>query len=389
MKRQSEFGFVIALTLLSQALPAQESKVDGSPHYRLLQIVELSTVQEKINETAAKGYRLVGAVPAPGGTWAAIMERVEERSRPYQYLLLARKRDSDFQGQINAVASQGFRLLPRYIAQGITQPPQFDVAWMEKPAVQPAETQYSLISFGVRMAAKASLNPALWADTNPLHYIRPQSNDALRQGFKIERIVPGAVVVMERSRSSAGEEAGSKNPVSDPDALSRYHTLGHYQAGKLQKRLRQEAMGGYHLFDFAPYAPKMWTAAALEKDEGGLSASSPAEYSYAAFASKLPALEKDLNSHAAAGYRLFPQSLLGAFQPQVHPASPPRCLAVMEKTPGVPGGFQYRVLVAPRLSDLSAELEKAAGGGFRALGIVSFDQSLAVVMEKPETERRK
>ena len=177
--------------------------------------------------------------------------------------------------------------------------------------------------------------------------------------------------------------------MSDPDPLSRYHTLGHYQAGKLQKRLQQEAMGGYHLFDFAPYAPKMWTAAALEKDESGLSASSPAKYSYAAFASKLPALEKDLNSHAAAGYRLFPRSLLGAFQPQAHPANPPRCLAVMEKTPGVSGGFQYRVLAAPRLSDISAELEKAAGGGFRALGIVSFDQSLAVVMEKPETESRK
>src|SRR5271157_5166876 len=72
MKRQSEFGFVIALALLSQGLPAQESKVDGSPHYRLLQIVELATVQEKFNETAAEGYRLVGAVPAPGGTWAAI-----------------------------------------------------------------------------------------------------------------------------------------------------------------------------------------------------------------------------------------------------------------------------------------------------------------------------
>jgi hypothetical protein len=389
MKRQIELGIVIAVALLSRALPAQESQVDGSPRYRLLQVVELSTVQEKVNEIAAEGYRLVGAVPAPGGTWATIMEKVEAPPKPYKYLLLARKGDRDFQGQINAAASQGFRLLPRNLAQGITQPPQFDVAWMEKPAVLPTATQYLLIPFGLRMTAKASLNPTLWAETNPLHYIRPQINAALQQGYKIERVVPVAVVVMEKSSGGVGEGGGSTSRASDPDPLSRYHTLGNYRAGRLRKRLQQEALAGYHLLDFAPYAPVMWTAAVLEKDGSDPSASNPAKYQYTAFASNLPKLEKDLNSHAAAGFRLFPQSLLGAFQPQARPDKPPRCRVVMEKAPEVLGQCQYRVLAAARLSDLSADLEKAAGEGFRALGIVSFDHDLAVLLEKSGVESRK
>lgn len=383
MKRPIELGIAIAIALLSPAQPAQETPVDGVPHYRLLQVVELSTVQEKVSETAAEGYRMVGAAPAPGGTWAAIMERVEAPSKPYKYLLLGRKGDSDFQGQINAAASQGFRLLPRYVAQGLTSPPQFDVAWMERPAVVPAATQYMLVPFGAKMAAKAGLNPALWADTNPLHYIRPQINDALRQGYRIERVVSGAVVVMERSAASAGEGGDANSPGSNPDLLSRYHTLGHHPAGKLQKRLQQEALRGYHLLDFSPYAPLMWVAAVLEKDGNEPSASGGARYDYTAFAGELPELEKDLNSHAAGGYRLFPQSLLGTLHPQPHPAKPPRCTAVMEKAPGGLGRFQYRVLSAPRLSDLSADLEKAAGEGFRGLGIMSFDDRLAVVLEKP------
>jgi hypothetical protein len=61
----------------------------------------------------------------------------------------------------------------------------------------------------------------------------------------------------------------------------------------------------------------------------------------------------------------------------------------MEKAPEVLGQCQYRVLAAARLSDLSADLEKAAGEGFRALGIVSFDHSLAVVLEKSGMENRK
>jgi len=382
MKRLFILTFLFSTFLPCRLLSAQGPQVEASPRYRLLQVVELSTLQEKINETATEGYRLVGAVPAMGGTWAAIMEQTEAPSQPYKYVLLARKEDHDFQARINEAAAKGFRLLPRSVAQGRAKPPQLDLAWMEKSPRTLAVTQYRLIGFGAKMAARSTMNPMLWAETNPLHYIRPQINAALRQGYRIERVVPGAVVVMDKC--SVGEEV--ENAASDPsnrDPMSRYHCLGDYKAEKLQKRLQKEALAGYHLLDFVPYAPTMWTAALLVRAGTESSAPGTARYRYVAFEKDLPELEQVLNSHAAEGFRLFPQSLLGSFQAQVHPNKPPHCRVVMEKAPGMHGECRYRVLAAGRLSDLSAALEKAGAEGFRALGIASFDNGLAVVMEKP------
>jgi hypothetical protein len=381
MKRLFILTFLFSTFLLCRLLSAQGPQVEASPRYRLLQVVELSTLQEKINETAAEGYRLVGAAPTAGGTWAAIMEHTEAPSEPYQYLLLARKEDHDFQGLINESATKGFRLLPRYVAQGRAKPAQFDLAWMEKPPGPPVVTQYVLIGFGAKMAFGGTMNPMLWADSNPLHYIRPQINAALEQGYRIERVVPWAFVVMEKP-PAGGWAGGAASDPSSRDPMSRYHSLGDYRAGKLQKRLQNEAQAGYHLLDFSPYAPVMWTGALLDRVGTEPSAAVDAKYRYVAFENELPKVEGTLNSHAAQGFRLFPQSMLGSFQTQARANKPPRCRVIMEEREGEHDQYRYRVLAASRLSEMGEGLEKAAADGFRALGIAGYDHGLAVVMEK-------
>jgi len=389
MIRKTELGILVALAMLPGANAEHDAPAEATPHYRLLQMVELSSLQEKINETAAEGYRLVGAVPNAGGTWAAIMERVDLLLPPCQYVVLARKEGRDFQGQINEAASQGFLLVPRAVAQGRAVPPQFDLAWMEKPSAPSPTAHYLLIGFGVKASGKAALNPKLWAETNPLHYIRPQLNAALTEGYKIERVVPTAVVVMEKAERDANADKSAPAPPGK-DPLSRYQTLGDYKADKLDARLKQEAARGFHLIDLAPYAPPMWTGATLEGVEGNIAPARGSRYEYAAFATELTKLEAELNTHAAGEFRLFPQSLLGASWQRERPNDPSaHCRVVMERDVTAASEFQYRVIWSQRLSNKAEDIENAADAGFRALGIASFDSDLVVVMEKPRSEVRK
>src|SRR5712692_8881621 len=107
---------VIFAGLGFRTLPVQEPALDAAPHYRLIQVLEASTVQEKINEAASEGYRLVRLIYAPGGTLAAIMEKVGSPSDPFQYVFQEAKPSQrqrafvDLQEQLNARAAQGFHL---------------------------------------------------------------------------------------------------------------------------------------------------------------------------------------------------------------------------------------------------------------------------------------
>jgi hypothetical protein len=377
VKRGTFLGVWLAVGLVTGVLRGQDNSTGGKPHYRLLQVVEVSAVQDKLNENAADGYRFVGAAPTITGTWAAIMEKVETPAEPYRYLVLARKEQQNYQALINQAASQGFLLLSRSVVQGRANPPQFDLAWMEKPPGQPAATQYMLIGFGMKMSGRATMNPKLWADTNPLHYIRPQINEALEHGYQVERVVPASYVVMVKP-SGVDESANVATDPSGKDPMSRYHTLGSYHAAKLQARLNQEATGGYRLIDLAPYAPPMWTGATLNKAGAG-------RCEYVAFESELLQLEQNLNAHAAAGFHLYPQSLLGFSEQRARPAEHALKLRVVMERDAT-SRTQYRVLTARRLAQLGADLEKADGDGFRALGIGSFDENLVVVLEKPVAE---
>jgi hypothetical protein len=76
MRRQVLLLGVIFGGLGFQTLPTQEPALNAVPHYRLIQVLETSTLEEKINEAAGEGFRLVRLINAPGDTLAAIMEKV-------------------------------------------------------------------------------------------------------------------------------------------------------------------------------------------------------------------------------------------------------------------------------------------------------------------------
>jgi hypothetical protein len=180
-------GFVWGIVFLSvnlcQAMGAQQPAVDTSPRYRLIQVVGTATLQEKVDEATGEGFHLVGVVPASGGT-------------------------------------TGFRLVSRDIALDWSVPKSV-IAWMARTGEHNTKYEYAVIGFGAKMALKASLNPKLWANANPLDYIKPEIQRATDSGYRLVRIVSGVAVILEKADATGGETptAATKSRAAEPRAF--------------------------------------------------------------------------------------------------------------------------------------------------------------------------
>ena len=100
------------------AAPAAESARQERRSYLLLHTRRNSTLRKELERAAAAGYRIVNA---PGLARTLLLPRtlllekeISSRDRP-EYLLLATNRTSTMQNKLNAAAAKGFRLLPHTV----------------------------------------------------------------------------------------------------------------------------------------------------------------------------------------------------------------------------------------------------------------------------------
>lgn len=94
---------------------APRLKIEPGQRYLVLETVKTSTMQKELDEAAARGFRVVFGAPTGGPEMAILMERAPEGSEPYRYKLLATTRTKTMQKEINDVAAEGYRLLPRTV----------------------------------------------------------------------------------------------------------------------------------------------------------------------------------------------------------------------------------------------------------------------------------
>ncbi|HEX8283681.1 MAG TPA: hypothetical protein VF588_10025 [Pyrinomonadaceae bacterium] len=88
-------------------------KIEPGQRYLMLATVKTSTMQKELDEAAAQGFRVVTGSPTSTNEWAVLLERVADASAPYTYRLLATTKISTMRKELNAAASEGYRLLPR------------------------------------------------------------------------------------------------------------------------------------------------------------------------------------------------------------------------------------------------------------------------------------
>ena len=103
---------IIALSIVLFACAAIKAQDTENLQYKLLATTRTSTMQKEINETAAKGYRIIVGAPASGSEMVLFLSKDGTVAQPYQYKLLATTRTGTMQKELNEAAAEGYRLIP-------------------------------------------------------------------------------------------------------------------------------------------------------------------------------------------------------------------------------------------------------------------------------------
>lgn len=125
----------------------QTKKSEEDLQYKLLATTKTSTMQKELDETAAKGYRILVGSPTSGTEMAIFLSREATPENPYKYKLLATTRTGTMQKELNEAAAEGFRLLPRtMIAKQQILGPVEIVLVLEKPPTVEKQYDYKLLA---------------------------------------------------------------------------------------------------------------------------------------------------------------------------------------------------------------------------------------------------
>lgn len=96
------------------ARPVEATKPDPQQRYLLLATERTSTMQKELDKAASAGHRVLVGSPTSETELMMLLEKVAQ-TNTYQYKLLATKRLSTMQKELNQAAGKGFRLLPQTV----------------------------------------------------------------------------------------------------------------------------------------------------------------------------------------------------------------------------------------------------------------------------------
>ena len=157
------------------------------------------------------------------------------------------------------------------------------------------------------------------------------------------------------------------------DLTQRFLLLATKKTSTMQKELNQAATAGYRVLTGSPTSGDEM-AIILEK-----LASPPNTYGYLLLATtRTSTMEKELNEGAEKGFRLLPGTMIS--KPQIIGGI--EIVVLLEKAPGPPQHYQYKLLATTLTSKMQREMSQATEEGFVVVGMVSRDEHI-VILEKP------
>lgn len=186
MRKIQVLIFTLALGLL--ALPAfAQSKAGDDPQYKLLATRRTSTMQKEIDEVSSQGYRILVGSPTSSTEMAVFLSREGTIESPYKYKLLATARTGTMQKELNDIAADGYRLIPSTMIAKAGMISMEIVMILERPPVVSTQYEYKLLA------------------TTLTSTLQKEVTDAQAEGFKIVGMVSRGehMVVMERSANVA------------------------------------------------------------------------------------------------------------------------------------------------------------------------------------------
>ena len=137
------FAFVFAV----MAIPAfAQSKPDDNPQYKLLATRRTSTMQKEIDEVAAKGYRILVGSPTSSTEMAVFLSQEGTAEQPFKYKLLATTRTGTMQKELNEISAEGYRLIPSTMIAKSGLLAVEIVMILERPPVVTKQYEYKLLA---------------------------------------------------------------------------------------------------------------------------------------------------------------------------------------------------------------------------------------------------
>jgi hypothetical protein len=180
----------LVVFLLPPALAAGE--IDLTQHYLLLATRKTSTMQKELDQAAAAGYRIIAGSRTSGTEMALLLESVATPPDTYEYFLLATTQTPTMQKELNEVAARGFRLVPSTMMQKERMFGSMEiVVIMEKPPGSPQHYEYLLLA------------------TTRTSTLQKEITEATEGGYEVVGMVSRGehIVIMERpAQSPAGEQ---------------------------------------------------------------------------------------------------------------------------------------------------------------------------------------
>jgi len=179
---------IFALALGLAAFPAfAQSRAGDNPQYKLLATRRTSTMQKEIDEVSAQGYRILVGSPTSSTEMAVFLSREGTVENQFKYKLLATARTGTMQKELNDMAADGYRLIPSTMIAKSGMISLEIVMILEKPPVATKQYEYKLLA------------------TTLTSTLQKEVTEAQSEGYRIVGMVSRGehMVVMERESDSA------------------------------------------------------------------------------------------------------------------------------------------------------------------------------------------
>ncbi|HLM60989.1 MAG TPA: hypothetical protein VK308_09305 [Pyrinomonadaceae bacterium] len=140
--------------------------------YLILSTKRIQTMEKELDEAAAKGFRVLYGAPTISFDIALFLKRIEAgEGQPYTYKILATSRNKTMEKELNELAAQGYRLLPRTIVfkQGLFTAEMLTV--LEREPDSKVAYEYKLIEARKEVKLQAKIDHAVAEGFAPLTMI--------------------------------------------------------------------------------------------------------------------------------------------------------------------------------------------------------------------------
>lgn len=147
-------------------------KIDDDQSYLVLSTKRIQTMEKELDEVAAKGFRVLYGAPTQQFDMAILLKRVPEAAQtPYSYKILATSRNKTMEKELNEVAAQGYRLLPRTVIfkQGFFTAEL--TMLMEREPKSTRTYEYKLVSAGKETKLHKKIDEAITQGFTPVTMI--------------------------------------------------------------------------------------------------------------------------------------------------------------------------------------------------------------------------